>query len=114
MLRYVKVLALLLLCGWSGSAFAFYCGTHLVHEGDTRAMVRARCGEPADIQVRTILRRPVVFVGGTPFLSGTDLVEVPIEFWVYNLGPNKLMRRLRFEDGELVEIETLGHGYREH
>jgi Protein of unknown function (DUF2845) len=32
---------------------------------------------------------------------------------VYNLGPSKLMRRLRFEDGKLVDIETLGYGYYE-
>jgi len=113
MLRYLRPLILLgVLYAWSGSAFAFYCGTHLIHEGDSRAMVRARCGEPADIEVRTVLRRPVVFVGGTPFPSGTDLIEVPVEFWTYNFGPNKLMRRLRFDDGELVDIETLGHGYR--
>jgi hypothetical protein len=35
-----------------------------------------------------------------------------VEYWTYNLGPNKLMRRLRLEDGVVTEIETLGHGYR--
>jgi len=40
-------------------------------------------------------------------------VEIPVDVWVYNLGPNKLMRRLRFEDGKLVDIETLGYGYYE-
>jgi hypothetical protein len=36
---------------------------------------------------------------------------VPVENWIYNLGPNKLMRRLRFEGGIVAEIETLGYGY---
>jgi uncharacterized protein YvpB len=40
-----------------------------------------------------------------------SLVEVRVEIWTYNFGPHKLMRRLRFDDGELVEIETLGYGY---
>ena len=34
-----------------------------------------------------------------------------MEIWTYNFGPNKLMRRLRFVDGELQDIETLGYGY---
>jgi hypothetical protein len=38
-------------------------------------------------------------------------VPVAVEFWTYNLGRQKLMRRLRLEDGLVVEIETLGHGY---
>jgi uncharacterized protein YvpB len=41
----------------------------------------------------------------------SDLVEVPVEIWIYNLGPSKLMQRLRFEDGELIEIESLGYGF---
>ena len=95
----------------SGPAWSFHCGTRLVHEGDTRAEVRAKCGEPADVEVRSILRRPVIWLRGRPFFASTDFVEIPVETWLYNLGPNKLMRRLRFEDGVLVEIETLGHGY---
>lgn len=107
-----RLLALLLLSLMaSAPAFAFHCGSKLVHEGDTRGQVRAKCGEPAEVEVRSILRRPVSWVGGTPIFAGTDFVEIPVEFWIYNFGPNKLMRRLRFEGGELVEIETLGHGY---
>ena len=42
---------------------------------------------------------------------GEDFIEVPVEIWLYNLGPNKLMRRLRFEGGYVVDIDTLGYGY---
>jgi len=38
-------------------------------------------------------------------------VEVPIEIWTYNFGPYKLMRQVRFVDGVVDEIETLGYGY---
>lgn len=92
-------------------ALAFHCGTKLVHEGDTSGAVRAKCGDPAEINVRSVLRRPVVWRHGRPFFSSFDFVAVPVETWIYNFGPNKLMRRLRFEDGELVDIETLGYGY---
>ncbi len=42
---------------------------------------------------------------------GNDEIEMPVELWTYNFGPNKFMRRIRFEDGLVVEIETLGYGY---
>jgi hypothetical protein len=31
--------------------------------------------------------------------------------WLYNLGPHQVMRRVRFQDGRVVAIETLGYGY---
>jgi len=93
---------------------AFRCGTQLVSEGDTRSEVVAKCGEPTEInQKSAILRQPTVWVGGQRVVVGNGLVEIPIEVWVYNLGPNKLMRRLRFEDGVLVDIDTMGYGYYE-
>ncbi len=38
--------------------------------------------------------------------------EVVITEYVYNFGPRKLMRRLIFEGGVLVTIESIGYGYR--
>jgi hypothetical protein len=109
-----RVLALLVVSVLaSAPAFAFHCGSKLVHEGDTRGQVRSKCGEPSEIEVRSILRRPVVWLKGRPVFASSDFVDIPVEFWIYNFGPNKLMRRLRFEDGELVDIETLGYGYLE-
>jgi hypothetical protein len=95
-------------------AHAFRCGTHLVHEGDTRAAVAAKCGDPTDVERRSVWRRPVVWYHGRPYHIGSDSIEVPVESWIYNLGPNKLMRRVRFEDGIVTEIETLGYGYHEN
>jgi hypothetical protein len=37
--------------------------------------------------------------------------EVVVTEYVYNFGPRKLMRRLLFEGGVLVQIESLGYGY---
>ena len=94
-------------------AAAFHCGQKLVHEGDSRYEVRAKCGEPADIETRTILRQSVVWFYGRPIIAAPgSIVEVPVEIWVYNFGPNRLMLRLRFVDDELEDIETLGYGYR--
>lgn len=94
-------------------ADAMRCGSRLVSEGETRAEVAAKCGEPADVQTRTILRRPYYDFHGRIVYYGDGLVEVPVEIWTYNFGPYKLMRRVRFVDGIVDEIETLSHGYHE-
>jgi hypothetical protein len=44
---------------------------------------------------------------------GRFVEEVALTEYVYNFGPRKLMRRLMFEGGVLVKIETIGYGYRE-
>ena len=108
--RLAAVLLLGLLA--SSPAFAFRCGSKIITEGATRSEVLAKCGEPADmVTQRSVLRRPVIWTHGRPYYIGEDFIEVPVESWVYNLGPNKLMRRLRFEGGVVTEIETLGYGY---
>lgn len=94
---------------WAGIATAdsFRCGTKLMSDGDSSDKVEALCGPPTSIQRRDILR-PVYWNRGVGYHSS---YEVSIEYWTYNLGPSKLMVRLRFEDGLLVDVETLGHGY---
>lgn len=113
-MRRTAFILLLGLLAASPSFAAFRCGNHLVSEGDTRSKVASRCGEPDDIiNQRSVFRRPVIWERGRPYYIGEDVIEVPVENWIYNLGPNKLMRRLRFEGGVLAEIETLGYGYNE-
>lgn len=92
-------------------ADAMRCGGRLITEGDTRSRVRQFCGEPAEILRRTILRRPYYDFNGRIIYYGDGLIEIPVEIWTYNFGPLKLMRRVRFVDGEVEEIETLGYGY---
>jgi hypothetical protein len=110
----MKRAAIVLVLGLLGCspAFAFRCGAKLVTEGDTRAEVAAKCGEPADvIKMSSVYRRPMIWTNGRPYYIGQDFMEVPVEAWLYNLGPNKLMRRVRFENGVVAEIETLGYGF---
>jgi hypothetical protein len=95
-------------------AFAdgFRCGSKLVLEGASRSEVAAKCGEPTEVTtLRSVYRRPVIWTGGRPYFIGEDMIEVPVESWLYNLGPNKLMRRIRFEGGIVTAIETLGYGF---
>lgn len=93
-------------------AFAFRCGNKLVAKGDSRSEVAAKCGEPTEVtSQRSVYRRPVIWSHGRPYYIGEDFIEIPVESWIYNLGPNKFMRRVIFEDGIVAEIETLGYGY---
>jgi hypothetical protein len=92
-------------------ADAMRCGNRLVTFGDTQSAVRAICGEPSDVQTRTIVRRPTYDLNGRVIYYGDGYVEVPVETWTYNFGPYKLIRRVRFVDGRVDDIETLGYGY---
>ena len=105
--------ALLLAIAVPASADGMRCGNRLMTTGDPRAKVRQFCGEPADIQTRSILRRPTFNFGGRTLSYGDGYVEIPIEIWTYNFGPYKLMRQVRFVDGMVEDIETLGYGYHE-
>jgi len=104
-------IALLALAGSVARADALRCGTKLVTEGNTRSEVIAKCGAATEVERRSVWRQPIVWIHGRPFHAGYGPIEVPVELWTYNLGPNKFMRRVHFEDGLVVEVETLGYGY---
>jgi len=84
--------------------------------------VRRACGEPTTMRHigRTLrnINMPIEnhYGGGWTarhFPGYGFSQEVVITEYVYNFGPRKLMRRLLFEGGVLVSVETLGYGYRE-
>jgi len=108
-----SAIAMLLLTATHAHADSMRCGSRLVRDGATRTTVLQLCGEPSDVVVRTILRRPYYDFQGRIVYYGDGLIEVPVEIWTYNFGPYKLMRRVRFVDGVVQEIETLGYGYHE-
>lgn len=88
------------------------CGTHIIADGLSRSEVAAKCGEPDEVVTqRSVFRRPVIWTNGRPYFIGENYIEIPVESWIYNFGPNKLMRKVVFEGGMVVEIQTLGYGY---
>ena len=102
------------------TAAAFRCGSKLVKDGMHEVEVVAICGEPTTKRylgyaIRSVdirAHRPSV-PGLTNSRSYSYPAEVMVTEYVYNLGPQKLMRRLVFEGSLLVSIETLGRGYRD-
>jgi Protein of unknown function (DUF2845) len=91
----------------TAAADSMRCGSKLMTDGDPADKVEAYCGPPAAIERREILR-PYGYNRGIMVHSS---YEVSVELWTYNFGPSKLMYRLRFEDGILVDVDTLSHGY---
>ena len=107
----------------STSAFGFRCGRKIVTENMHEAQVIKACGSPttarqlgyavrgAYVPVRRTVSPGMTverFPGYSYYTEQVVLTE-----YVYNFGPRKLMRRLMFEGGVLVKIETIGYGYRE-
>lgn len=107
----------------SEPAAAFRCGSRLVTEGDPASKVLRFCGEPESVQERVIYRKGLtrprsvlrgpggVILQDEVVFYDESVVEVVVEEWTYNRGPHKLMRLVRFENGVVVEVLTLGYGY---
>lgn len=106
----LAVTAVLALTSGAVRADGFSCGNRIVTEGMELYQVRDVCGEPAQVTRTAILRRPVVWVRGRPYYASNEEVQVPVETWLYDFGPQRLMRKLRFEDGILARVDTLGYG----
>jgi hypothetical protein len=116
------IIAILCVFGSVEATYAFRCGTHLVSDGDTRAEVIQKCGEPTfvDSWEEELVQRDFGAVRNSdprtgryeryrePFLVK---IQVKIELWTYNLGPTQFTRYLRFENGILKEITTGAKGY---
>ena len=88
------------------------CGTKLASVGDGKDKVRTLCGEPTSVGFEGVLSRPRYTYGPHDYsYFGPSWMDVPVEVWTYNFGPQKLLRKLRFVGDELVDIETDGRGY---
>jgi len=93
------------------TAQSIRCADKIISTGTTRAQVAALCGDPAQVDHKSVFKGIATAVGGQQNSVANASVEIQIEVWTYNFGPNKLMQRIRFEDGVIVRIESLGYGY---
>jgi hypothetical protein len=106
-----RIAALALAVAAPSMADSLRCGSRLILEGDTAGKLRSLCGTPAAISRSSLQRAPAVWFNGRLVSVGFAPVEVPVETWEYNFGPNRLIHRVRLEDGLVVSIDTLGYGY---
>lgn len=103
------------------AAEAFRCGQKLVREKMHEIEVRKVCGAPTTSKNLGYVTRGA-FVAERRGLGGgintqrfpgygQFVEQVLATEYIYNLGPRKFMRRLLFEGGVLVRIESIGYGY---
>ena len=94
------------------------CGSYIVSVGDRRNDVLRKCGAPSfveswqEVRVRGDIN-PWMLESERKFFIGPLFAEelVTIEEWEYNLGPNRFLRYLRFENGRLTRVTTGDYGY---
>jgi hypothetical protein len=103
---------------------AFRCNSYVIDVGMHKMDVMTKCGKPGMADRRTERRRLGVrqhdLVGS--HLVRTQIptnrsaieyereIEIQVEEWVYNFGPQQFMQLLIFEDGRLKQIQDLGYG----
>jgi hypothetical protein len=105
----------------STPAYAFRCGNRIVIDGMRETDVRAFCGEPTHTRhvgyaIRAYFpkgRRNFGLLHASRYGYAPYQQEVMVTEHIYNFGPRKLIRILRFEGGILTHIETAGYGYHE-
>jgi hypothetical protein len=116
----IVLLSLAVLCMFSPhSATAYWCGSKLISENDRMSEVAHACGDP-EYKNAWVEKRGYHGSGRTYMPKGSDsslkspaitVIEVAVEEWTYNNGPNEFIRILRFENGKLVEIKTGDYGH---
>ena len=88
------------------------CGTKLANLGDSTSRVSHICGEPEYKQRRSVYRT----LGGQVSRASNSAyrettIEIVIDEWLYNFGPNRLKQTVIFENGRLESVEKEGYGY---
>ena len=120
-MRRLAMLVVGLLSLTSASARAddgFRCKSgRLVSVGDNMKEVRDRCGDPDFVATR-VERRKVKYRYTRRFGQVEESVveerevEVPLDEWTYDLGPNSFTRYVTFENGRVVDVTTGDYGKR--
>ena len=102
-------------------AWALRCGNRLVKEDMPEAQVIELCGEPSSVRHLGFVLRPYIVKQpagefgrrATRYAYGGYHQELLVTEMLFNFGPHRLMRIIRFEGGRVTDIETAGYGYLE-
>ena len=117
-MKVALVLSMIVCCD---PAWALRCGNKLIKEGMLESRVIELCGEPASVQRTGFVLRPYIIKrpAGKPGHHSTGRYyggyhqELEVVEMLFNFGPHRLMRLIRFEGGRMTYMETAGYGYRE-
>jgi hypothetical protein len=105
----------------SEGALALRCGNRIVKEEMVESEVIALCGEPTSVRhlgfvlVPYVIKVPAGEFGkrGVRRVYGGYHEQLLVTEMLFNFGPHRLMRLIRFEGGRVASIRTAGYGYRE-
>jgi len=115
----LALLSLILAVTGSLSAHAdngFRCKTgRLVSLGDRMPDVHNRCGDPDStstrMEKRKVKHKYTRWVGNVQeSVIEEEEVEIPLDEWTYDLGPNAFVRYVLFEDGRVIDVATGDYG----
>jgi len=100
-------LLLIVLVGTPALTFgqSLRCSNKVISEGNTSQELATLCGDPAQVEHKTIYNQVSL---PTTNVVASSTVEIRIEMWIYNFGPNQLMQRVWIQDGVITRIESLG------
>ena len=95
--------------------FGLRCGTRLVSVGDSSFQVKSLCGTPDDVQQRTevrTVRRAVSVPCSVGYCQSMveDTIQVQIEEWTYDFGPQRFIQFLTFANGKLQVVTSGPYG----
>jgi hypothetical protein len=88
------------------NCLAFRCGDKIVSEGDTKSVVRFKCGPPDDAEERSYTssrRNDRYFDRGETYRYN--------ENWYYNCGAGDWIYQLFFDGDRLFEIKSVERGF---
>jgi hypothetical protein len=94
-------------------AESIYCGNRVIAVGTSSAELQAACGEPAQVSKSSMLSGSAGRVRGSGGMVAGSAEDIQVETWTYNFGPDRLMERIRIENGVIVDMASLGYGYNE-
>lgn len=105
-MRYTLPILLLLL-SWTQNALGFVCNNNVISLGFSKAEVIIKCGDPSWTNSSS---QYIIDNAYTPFETRMSIVT---EQWIYNLGPNRFVRILGFQNSRLINIDEGDYGYLE-
>ena len=91
------------------TAESLRCGRHVITEGDSQIRVLKYCGKP-DLK-RDYAREyaKATFLASGQVVSFKDINR--IEEWTYNFGSNRFMYKVIFENGVVIDVDSLERGF---
>jgi Protein of unknown function (DUF2845) len=110
----IKIFSLIACLPLAAVAQSLECGGKLITNGTSKEEVAARCGQATQIEHQTLYGEAATVappMGVLPPIGARSGAETPLEIWTYNFGPTRLMQRIRFANGVVVKIESLGYGF---